>query len=350
MNSRDNKKVLINTAFLIVGILVGSFVLPYFSKSKNEFGSCLQNDADYLEERRGFGEFTNPLLSCDNAREAISNPLNVSKFKIEALINKKIADHEADFISVYFRDLNNGPWFGIEEKSEFIGGSLLKVPLMIAYLKDAETNPDILQKKIRYGKLNPQVSLNQFFQPSEGIKVGNDYTVWELIEYMIKYSDNNAADILGQNIDPRKILDTFSSLGIGLPDFNKPYPTSTRTYGSFFRILFNASYLNTELSERALELLSQAEFSKGIRSGVPLDIPVSHKFGIREIGDSIGKQLHDCGIIYFPKHPYLLCVMTRGADFNKLGGVIHDISEMVYKEISSQKLTSSTKNLIIKDL
>lgn len=335
MSSRGNKKILINSLFLIIGVVLGSFVLPDFLKSKNGSDSCLENKEGYFEERQGFGKLTNPLLSCDSVRELISNPLGVSKFKIEALVNQKIGSHEADFVSVYFRDLNDGPWFGIKEKEEFVGGSLLKVPLMIAYLKESETNPNVLERKIRYGKVNPQVSLDQFFQPAKEIKVGNEYTVWELIEYMIKYSDNNAADLLGQNIDPRKILDTFASLGIGVPDFNKPYPTSTRTYGSFFRVLFNTSYLNAELSEKALELLSQVEFSKGVRAGVPSEISVAHKFGIREIGDSIGKQLHNCGIVYYPKHPYIVCIMTRGKDFNKLAEVIADISGEVYKEIKS---------------
>ena len=46
------------------------------------------------------------------------------------------------------------------------------------------------------------------------------------------------------------------------------------------------------------------------------------------------KQLHDCGIVYYPKHPYLLCVMTRGDSFEYLDDTIRDISHLVYQEVN----------------
>jgi hypothetical protein len=49
-------------------------------------------------------------------------------------------------------------------------------------------------------------------------------------------------------------------------------------------------------------------------------------------------QLHDCGIIYYPGNPYLLCVMTRGTDWSALEKTIQTISAMTYKEVDSRKL------------
>ena len=45
-------------------------------------------------------------------------------------------------------------------------------------------------------------------------------------------------------------------------------------------------------------------------------------------------ELHDCGIIYYPNHPYFLCVMTKGADFPVLAGVIREVSQTAWEEVA----------------
>jgi beta-lactamase class A len=285
------------------------------------------------EVRQGQLRFTNPLLECDNAEASLSNPLGVSKFNLQEYVNSQITKGEVDFISLYFRDLNNGPWIGINEREEFIGASLLKVPMMMAYLKEAEHKPEILDMRVMYEA--PYVDDVQYFEHTQKIEVGNEYSIRELVEYMIKYSDNNAAALLGAHIQPQSITNTFEALGLGLPEFSKPYPVSVRTYASFFRVLFNASYLNINMSEYGLGILSSAEFNRGIEAGLPSSISVAHKFGIRETEEG-EKQLHDCGIVYYGSHPYILCIMTRGDNFDTQAKVIADLSRYIYEEIKKE--------------
>ena len=47
-------------------------------------------------------------------------------------------------LSVYFRNLNNGPWFGIRENEGFAPASLMKISILISYLKMSETDPNLL--------------------------------------------------------------------------------------------------------------------------------------------------------------------------------------------------------------
>jgi hypothetical protein len=63
---------------------------------------------------------------------------------------------------------------------------------------------------------------------------------------------------------------------------------------------------------------------------------IANKFGIRSENDDKDQQLHDCGIIYYPNHPYLLCVMTKGNDVNEMEKVIQDISKSVFDEINTR--------------
>ena len=103
-----------------------------------------------------------------------------------------------------------------------------------------------------------------------------------------------------------------------------------------FRILYNATYLGQDLSELALEFLAQSEFRSGLVAGVPAGIVVAHKFGEKADAASGQVQLHDCGIVYHPANPYLLCVMSRGPDFESLDDLIADVSRTVYAEVEAQ--------------
>ena len=88
------------------------------------------------------------------------------------------------------------------------------------------------------------------------------------------------------------------------------------------------------MSEKALEILGSTQFDFGIEGGVPEGVTVANKFGERTLEDQ--RQLHDCGIIYAPKGPYLLCIMTRadlktGASFNQLAEIMSSLSEKTYQ-------------------
>jgi hypothetical protein len=45
------------------------------------------------------------------------------------------------------------------------------------------------------------------------------------------------------------------------------------------------------------------------------------------------RELHDCGIVYLPDNPYLLCVMTKGNDFAKMEKIIEEISRLSYERL-----------------
>jgi len=55
------------------------------------------------------------------------------RYKVDALIKEKLDSDEATAVSVYFRDLDNGNWFGIRENEKFSPESQLKIPILIAY-------------------------------------------------------------------------------------------------------------------------------------------------------------------------------------------------------------------------
>jgi beta-lactamase class A len=329
---------MINTKNIFIHALVLMLVVAAFFLGRNYISPPPPPSSfPFFEHRQanisGDNKLINPLLECDDIENISDKKVNDIRAKVENFMAKDTKE-TSDFISVYFRDLNNGPWFGIHEKENFTPGSLLKVPLLISFLKLAESRPEIINEKVLYEKA-PADEIIQYYKSSKEIEPGKEYLVKDLLEAMIKYSDNNAAFLLAKVITAKELEDSYTDLGIDKPQDEK-YILPVKTYASFFRILYNATYLDKATSELALELLSQTDFNAGLRTGVPVNIAVAHKFGEYELGTGGGKQLHDCGIIYYPDKPYLLCVMTRGNDFDHLAGVIKNISAIVYGDISKE--------------
>ena len=280
---------------------------------------------------------TNPLLECEIGDQESFSEIKLFRSKLQSTVERIISTKKADHVSVYFRDLNNGPWMGINEKEQFSPSSLLKVPLMMSVYQLAEQNPKILDTKVLYNGTEDK-DANQNIRPSIELEPKVEYTYEQLIERMIMYSDNNAAKLLSQEVKEAAFFRPYDELGLDAPVLQRgEYYLRVKDYATFFRVLFNASYLTREYSEKALGLLLKSEFRDGLVAGVPQGVLVAHKFGERIWEDTKEHQMHDCGIVYFPGNPYLLCVMTRGADFTSLREVIRDISKLVYDEISAQR-------------
>jgi beta-lactamase class A len=259
---------------------------------------------------------------------------------LKAYIAAVQATGEVSEVSVYFRDLVHGPVFGINELADFAPASLLKLPLAMVFFRSAETEPEVLTHSVKY-EGNTAV-MEQRIRPRISAEEGTPYTIEELLRMMLVYSDNASYEaleaFLAANSD-RSFLrhEIFQEIGL-INSTNRVEETITvRGYASLFRILYNVSYLEREYSERILKWLSESEYDKGLVAGVPEGISVAHKFGERVVSGGL-KQLHDCGIVYYPGNPYLLCVMTRGKDFTELEHVIMEISRMTYQEVGSRRL------------
>lgn len=325
-----NKKILLVANIIFLCIIAGMMV---FSAQKTD-----NSDGVITRDANNEYKLTNPILDYEDLSSGNNSAIPVG------LINNKIDDLKEQsglsHISLYYRDLNNGQWIGIEEKEEFYPASLLKVPTMMAFLKSIESEIEVLnERKVIDIKDDIKVEQNVSFLAT--VIVGEEYSYLEILDSMITKSDNIAAQTILNNTDTKEIKNVFSSVGAPFVDTKTEPIIRVKDYAGFFRVLYNASYLNREMSELALEILSISEYKKGLVAGVPPTITVAHKFGERSIvAENNGNQeveqvqLHDCGIIYYPKKPYILCIMTLGKDFKVQEVAIQELSKFVYDQIS----------------
>ncbi len=262
---------------------------------------------------------------------------------ISTYIAQEIEKGATQDVSVYFRDLRDGPVMGINELETFAPASLMKLPLVLAFFHiDEEHQHDLLETKIPYKKTHgaqvPNLIQNEI--PHSNLIADEEYSIEELLRHTIVYSDNDAYFTLIEYANslpdgPQQVLETFQEIGIVDPRTPEEEVVTVRSYASLFRLLYNASYLNIDNSDHVLSWLAASEFDKGISAGVPENVTVANKFGERgfENGD---KLLHDCGIVYFPRNPYSLCITVRGNSYPDMARIIADISKATYEEVNSR--------------
>ncbi len=284
--------------------------------------------------------FVNKDVAC-GVRDVVSKTGYIdTRVHLASLIEEAQAGGRLSHASIYFRDLERGPVFGVNELEPFAPASLFKLPLAFVFFNSAETQPEVLTHKIAYQGTSSVAE--QRVRPARSAEVGSTYTIAELLEMMLTHSDNASYEILEQFLTttPERVqlrFETFQEIGLIDPRDRTETTLTVRGYASLLRLLYNASFLSVEQSEKVLAWLARSDYTNGLVAGVPGGVSVAHKFGERVYPDGT-KELHDCGIIYYPGNPYLLCVMTRGAEWTELESFITTVSRIVYQEFDGRRL------------
>lgn len=315
---------------LIVGFLIG-FSLDYVIQKRNYQAFFDSFKPTRLLDKRY--NLIGPLIGIESNKATSIGRLegldeDVLRYRKE---NKdKVTDS-----AMYFRDLNSSQWLGFNEEEGYVPASLLKLAVALVILREEEDNNQLSHtKRVFTQNIADIEKMLPFLEQSE-LKVGSSYDTDFLLRKMIVDSDNGAKDILFSTMNKDLFFNLFTLLGIHMPTEVLKYKISPKDYSFFLRVLYGATYLGPENSQKLLKILTEVKFSEGLVKGVPQNITVAHKFGTFTFSDDKGNagliELHDCGIIYHPKHPYILCIMTKGQDANNLAAYIAGLSSLVYK-------------------
>jgi len=332
MNSRG-KIIGSSIAIFVVAFAIGYGASMFFATVRTK--QLIENIKPIRENNFDY-QFIFPLLRYDfgNARNYLED--KTLENKLAAYVANEYENQKAQSISVYFSSLSGNSWAGVNADAEYHPGSMMKVLIMIAYYRESQLDPAILDQNFVYTKtVADQANAIDFDLPSNMV-VGRSYGVKDLIANMIENSDNGAETLLLDNSNQKILNDIYHDLNIEVPTEVPDFTISPRNYSTFLKILYNATYLSDADSEEVLSLLSKTTFTSALAAGVPSNIVVSHKYGERVDTNATGTvtatELHDCGIVY-AENPYQICVMTKGypdASEADLASIIKDISSIVY--------------------
>ena len=309
---RKRGSVIVITALIITNLITAGWLLVEL-RSENDKTA---NPYPLIDIMRNFIPQEHFIVNIQPLRE-----------ELRALVERE----GKNSITLYFEFLNTGANVSINPDLRIWPASLPKLPMAMTVMKRIENGTWSLDNELVLFEQDKDFGYGKLFERP----VGTRFTIEELLEEMLVRSDNAAYRILLRNTDLSELVGVIQETG--LEDlFTEGGRVSAKEYSRLFRSLYTSSFLERENSQKILSLLAQSEFRDFLTSGVPADIPFSHKFGI----DRDEHVYLDAGIVYAPNRPYLLAVMVKGTgvagEEEKVKQLMKEMSEKAYTYVSQQ--------------
>lgn len=212
-----------------------------------------------------------------------------SKISQEKIDNTKKLFKEATndysgLYSFYIYDIKGDYYYGYNHQETMQAASLIKLPVMYLAMKN-----------------------------------GEDRT---LIEAMGKRSDNSAFNKMVSKLGRENINRAIVDLGMSHTSLDKN-TTTPEEVGMFFKKLYLNELLSNDDSKLLQNYMTDTIFENWLRSGIPEEIKVVHKYG-RE-----ARSVSDAGIIMADK-PFVLVIMTDGVIESEADELIPKLAKLLY--------------------
>ena len=300
-----------------------------------QFKSTENTSSKAIRENTSQYKFISPLLAVSRPDPSVpTGGYDRLSKEVASYISDRKKTGLIDSASVYLINYTQSGSFAINEDEGYNPASLMKVVIMMTYFKQAENTPRLLESTLLYSPALDQALKATPYDTQSVLVPNKSYSVQTLIDKMIIDSDNGAMNLLLAAMSDAHMQETYTALGIRGPQAGTPYTISAKDYSFFFRVLYNATYLSRDYSEKALSILSQARYKDGLVAGLSQSTIVAHKFGehVNAVAGQVDTfELHDCGIVYQNDDTFLLCVMTKGKQLTDLSDTIAIITKMVSK-------------------
>jgi beta-lactamase class A len=231
-------------------------------------------------------------------------------------------------VAVYFKDIDSGLEYIYNGGQTFYMASLNKAPyaLYLYHLVDIGqiTLGDTFY--VTYGGVNGGAEESGRIQSDPTLP--RDYTLEELIYYLLRYSDTGAMRVLLQHFSAAGFAE-FAGHTIGIPNTTRLQALLSGRIdavdaGLYLNALFNYMENGAHGAELKEHMLNASY--KMIRS----EHPVAHKYGWDK------NAYHDMAVVY-AEHPYMLAILTgksngSGAAYGMFGTIAGVFEEMMQEK------------------
>jgi beta-lactamase class A len=236
---------------------------------------------------------------------------------------EKFLKEESGSYSIYYKDLNTGEEFGINENKVLTAASLNKL-LIVSYLYNLAGGDKIdLEDKITIQEKDIQ-DYGTGSLRYEG--AGKPYSLKTLTRLALEQSDNTAAYVLSVKLGKDKIQEYGRGLGLSATDMinNK---TSAKEVGKILELIYSKKITSGPLTAELLDFMKDTDFEDRLVRDLPASVLVYHK-----AADSIN-MVHDAGVIDDGKNPFILVILTSDIrDEEETKKTIGKIAKFIYEE------------------
>ena len=268
-----------------------------------------------------------PLLSKRVLSDSRNDPI-INFVPLRKALQQKF-DGIAAQKSFYFEYLPSGTSIRVGADNELIAASLIKVPLCMNLYKAAELGKVDLDRTVTIKSSELDNAYGDLWEKGAGTRI----TLRDAAKLALTQSDNTATHVIFDTIHGLLTADqeSLNQLDVDQNMQNGEAVINAKSYASVLKGLYLSSYLQPKNSEEILQYLTQSTATNRLVAGLPGGIRAAHKIGVYNAAWSES----DCGIVYVPKRPYVVCVMV-GLPDTQANQFIADVSKQVYQYVISQ--------------
>ena len=268
---------------------------------------------------------------------------------LEKKIVSKFNDETGNF-ALAFKNLDDGKEILINENEIFHAASTMKTPVMIEFYRQLHQGKlslkDTLQIKNEFKSIvdGSMYKLSEFDDSDKNTynKLGQYYSINNLIYEMITISSNFATNILIEYIGANKVTKSMKEIGAlnidvlrGVEDIKAfklglNNTTSAKDLLIIYEKLAKGKIINNESSATMIDILKDQKYDDIIPKYLPKNIEIANKTGM------ITGVHHDSGIVFLKDgRKYVIVLLSKNmSDMESGTEMMAKISELIYKTLN----------------
>jgi beta-lactamase class A len=217
-------------------------------------------------------------------------------------------------VGLVVKDLTTGDTLAWSPDRQFPAASLIKIPILITALRQAEAEPGLLGERIAI----PAVSKVGGFGILKDLASISSASLLDLLTLMIIISDNTATNLCLDRLGMAAVTDTIAALGLartvlqrkmmdlaardrGLDNF-----TSAADIARALELLATAQILTPAACTQAIGILARQQVKDRLPLLLPAEVQIAHKTG------ELPGIRHDSGVLQWDGHRVIIAALTQG--------------------------------------
>ncbi|KAB2954128.1 serine hydrolase [Heliorestis acidaminivorans] len=224
---------------------------------------------------------------------------------------------------LYVEDLTTGNKLEINADKSFPAASVIKVPLVLFLYSLALDDRVDLDEKIVFEEKDREAGTGILKTQA----VGSSYTLRQLAQYTIEYSDNSATNMIMRRVGRENFYFFLRLMGAEIIPLGpgKGNIMCARDAGLYLKGVMVLRELHPEYGQEILQHLLNSKFEDRIPAGVPQGVQVANKIGTQV------NVINDAAIVLLEGRPYILAVLTSHIHEQEAVGAIAQISRLIFE-------------------